>query len=153
MAASSRLDRLVKVLGAENLPPKLSKPGDNTEQSDETAKQDGANTDDSFSELQSVDDFLKENKSTENWWDATPKIPQIATKAPTRPVTSFFTSNGETHLEFDPRKGEPAPLGVSFSPFGAVTKFCYKFVKKDHQQLLATAFFAEGKIYDREWDM
>jgi hypothetical protein len=54
---------------------------------------------------------------------------------------------------FDPRKDEPSPLGLNFCPFIAVTKLPYMFVKKEFMQQIATAFFDEGKIWNREWDV
>ena len=145
---ASRIERLVKAIGEENLPPKLPQP--DTEELDPTAE-------DAFRNLQSVDDSLQQNDDSENWWDATPQIPQqpqqSTGQSQTKPIATPFFSQGEAHFEFDPRKGEVAPLGISFSPFGGVTKFCYKFVKKELVQPIATAFFDNSKIQNREWDL
>ena len=149
------MDRLIAVLGGEkNLPPQQPQPIENAQQANNTANENTSPTEDPFSKLPSVDDVLQDNHSTENWWDAKPQIQQpVSLSQSQRPAAIPFTSEGASHFEFDPRKGEPAPLGINFTPFGAVTKFCYKFVKRELQQPLATAFFDEGKIWNREWDM
>ncbi|KAK4552489.1 hypothetical protein LTR86_010333 [Recurvomyces mirabilis] len=49
--------------------------------------------------------------------------------------------------------GEPAPRGFAFTPFVAVTKFCYKYVPKQYSQALASAFWDSNKIYERGWDL
>ena len=139
--------------GEENLPPKLPEPDGTAQQDGEANKEAASTKEDPFSKLQSVDGFLEENREGDNWWDAKPQIPKAVSQTPSKPTVNSFTSQGETHFEFDPRRGEPASLGIGFSPFGAVTKFCYKFVKKGLQQPIATAFFDENKIWNREWDM
>lgn len=64
------------------------------------------------------------------------------------------TMSGDAHdFSFDSRGGQPAPLGICFCPFLAVTKYCYKFVPKKLMQPLATAFFDAEKIWSRDWDL
>nr|POE88143.1 putative nucleolar protein c2c4.08 [Quercus suber] len=57
------------------------------------------------------------------------------------------------NLELDPRCGEIAPLGIFFSPWQPVSRFCYRFVERRWQQTLATAFFDANKIWNRKWDL
>jgi hypothetical protein len=55
---------------------------------------------------------------------------------------------------FDIRKGESSTLGVSFVPFQALTKYCYKYIPTHLSQRVASAFFDANKIYDtRAWDL
>lgn len=72
-------------------------------------------------------------------------FPQAQTKA--------SPTNANATFELDPRYGEPAPLGISFCPWSPVARFCYKFVDREWQQTLASAFFDANKIWDREWDL
>ena len=65
----------------------------------------------------------------------------------------MISADGESTYPPDPRQGEPAPFGVRFCPFIAVTKLPYKFVNKQFMQQIATAFFDAGKIWNREWDV
>ncbi|GIZ39297.1 hypothetical protein CKM354_000268500 [Cercospora kikuchii] len=61
--------------------------------------------------------------------------------------------SADVKVPFDVKKGERLPAGTALSPFIAVTKYCYKYVPKQWSQTLATAFFDQDKIYDREWDI
>lgn len=72
--------------------------------------------------------------------------PKRKTSPPRAPAVNI---GARTALEL----GDPAPRGISFCPFIAVTKFCYKFVSREWMQSLATAFFDANKIYQREWEM
>ena len=74
--------------------------------------------------------------------------PQANIKLNPVPVMEY-----EDDIPFDAYKGEPAPLGVDFAPFVAVTKYCYKYVPKEFLQPMATAFFDADKIYRRDWDL
>lgn len=156
----SRMDRLVQLLGGdENLPPKFEPPATEPESESEPAQSDNVNIegvpgiDAAIEKLQSIDSFVQEQKEQPgNWWDAVPQLPKQTSQTQTQPVHPYL-SDGSVHFNFDSRKGEPAPLGLGFCPFTAVTKFCYKFVKREFQQPIATAFFDEGKIWNREWDL
>ena len=153
--APPRVDRLVKVLGGEeNLPAKLPRPSTDVQEADTEAKEVDLPKGD-FNSMQSVMNNFKhgELKDGEDWWNATPRLPQPAQPTQTEQNAPWYTDRGEVRFNFDPRKDEPAPLGISFSPFAAVAKFPYKFVKREFQQKIASAFFDEGKIYSREWDL
>lgn len=65
--------------------------------------------------------------------------------APAAPDGEDFT--------IDKRKGEFSPLGMCFTPFVALTKYCYKFVDRGWNQPIASAFFDKGKIFRRSWDL
>jgi hypothetical protein len=144
MASQSRVDRLIKVLGGEeNLPPKLPKPAEITV----PPKENEAATDSTL-DLHPIDEFLKREPTanSEDWWNRAPKVvqPVHSSQQQTRPRVP----SGDTDTIM-----RPAPLGISFCPLLAVTKFPYKFVKKESMQQIATAFFDEGKIWNREWEV
>ena len=141
---ASRMDRLIKVLGGEeNLPPKLPQPAGVTPQ--QQTDQD----------IQPIDDFLQEQPRSQGseWWNATSKIAQPVPLSQSHTTSAAISSLGPMSYPFDPRKDEPAPLGLNFCPFIAITKLPYKFVKREFMQGIATAFFDEGKIWSREWDV
>jgi hypothetical protein len=137
--SSSRIDRLLVILGgAENLPPKTSP------------------------SLARTDELPPEK--------TTGVAPPSTNSSQTRNPESFKASANPTahnsiikhdshvsaaaHRPFDGRKGEASALGVSFVPFLALTKYCYKYVPKDLSQIIASAFFDSNKIYNnREWDL
>jgi hypothetical protein len=52
----------------------------------------------------------------------------------------------------DLKKGQLA-TEKSFAPLLAVSRFPYKFCDFKHKQDIASAFFDEGKFWDREWDL
>lgn len=79
--------------------------------------------------------------------------PQIQPSKPAAAAPAMLSSDGEDDFLLDSRKGEPAPRGINFVPFIAVTKYCYKFVPKKWMQPLASAFFDADKIYTRDWDL
>lgn len=56
-------------------------------------------------------------------------------------------------IPFDNRKGQPAPLGINFVPFIALTKWCYTYAPPHLLQAFASAFFDADKIYARDWDL
>ena len=144
MASQSRVDRLIKVLGGEeNLPLKLPQP---TETIIPPPENEAATDDKQI--LQPIDDFLKQEAATngEGWWNRAPKIVQPAPSS--QHQTRRIVPSGDTDAVM-----RPAPLGMSFCPLLAVTKFPYKFVKKEFMQQIATVFFDEGKIWNREWEL
>ena len=145
---ASRLERLVKHVGEENLPPKLA-------QATQPEVTDGPTEENPINKLQSVEDFAQQHDDSNEWWNATPQLPQPPPKQPqTKPAAVPFTSNnGGLKFSSDTAKGAPAPLGLPFTPTGAVFKFCYKFVRKELTQRIASAFFDESKIQNREWDV
>jgi hypothetical protein len=139
----SRMDWLINALGGEeNLPPKLP-----TRQPAQDVVEETVNNEDPGNA--SKEDDVQQEDEQDAWWNATPRLPRQITRQSATPAMPSY--NGS--FDFDSRKGEPAPRGIAFSPFLAVTKFCYKFVKRQFQQQLATAFFDAGKIWNREWDL
>lgn len=145
----SRMDRLIKALGGEdNLPPKLAQAAAIVpqQQSDNPTNQG----------IQPIEDLLDEHsqsQGTTDWWNVTPELPQPVSQTQAQTTSLVTPLAGSMSYYFDPRKDEPAPLGLNFCPFIAVTKLPYKFVKKEFMQGIATAFFDEGKIWGREWDV
>lgn len=133
MAGSSRIDRFAKLVGGEeNLPPKIVEKETTAEASPDAAKETAP--------------------AVDEWWNAEPQLPQQ--HPPSHPAAESLNSlHDMAHFDLDPRQGQPAPLGITFAPFAAVTKFCYLFVGDDLRQPLATAFFDAGKIFTREWDL
>lgn len=126
-APPSRLERLVKVIGEQNLPAKLPQPAQPVNQSVSNTEANESDTPaDPFSKLQSVDNFIQEQNS-ENWWDFNLTIPQPVKQVPSVQVPTAAPApyNRGMTFEFDSRVGQPAPLGISFTPFLAVTRFPY----------------------------
>lgn len=124
-APASRLERLVRFIGEENLPPKL--PAITVTPVEELAEAKKIETSpvDPIDNLQTADDFIKEQEGTsENWWDALPtQTKAVKVNKPqsqqAKPATMSYGGEG---FEFDERCGDKAPLGISFAPFQAVTK-------------------------------
>jgi len=141
---ASRIERFLRLIGGEqNLPPKLPQApppsAPTAEESNDVSMQ--ASNEPSTTESPTSTEIAEPNSQT-----AAPQtIP---------PASNLGQLNvADVDLTWDERLGEPAPLGIDFSPFGAVSKFCYKFVAREFQQPLATAFFDAGKIFARDWDL
>lgn len=146
--------------GDQNLPPisaASSKPS--------TTKENPTSIPDEFEKLPSVEEVIAECErenaayrcqnlalfpsSTQSQANSLQQIAQAEIPIPALAMQELTSSD----LLLDPRAGEPAPQGISFTPFLAVTKFCYKFVPRTYQQPLATAFFDANKVWCREWDL
>lgn len=138
--------------GKDNLPPKLPTPppslqpaSDNYVHSNESPK----DIVDAFGNLKTYDDFVTSGPALHTKSQAV--RPQHRNIDPSRGERSGDADSGDFTL--DPRKGEPASIGTSLCPFLAITKFPYKYVDTSFRQPIATAFFDQGKIYDRKWDL
>ncbi|EME48926.1 hypothetical protein DOTSEDRAFT_58207 [Dothistroma septosporum NZE10] len=135
----SRLDRLIALLGGEeNLPEKLPEPapyGETVKEEDEEQEQEGQ-----------PPPIIR---------DLNPQPLRYPQPLPQQKITlnPVHVMESEDDIPFDSGKGEPAPLGVEFATFGAVTKYCYKYVPRELMQPLATAYFDADKIYRRDWDL
>lgn len=81
----------------------------------------------------------------------TARLREIQTRDLAR--ASIPMASYDSDLSFDTRKGQPAPLGINFVPFIAVTKWCYTFAPSHLLQRFASAFFDADKIYARDWDL
>lgn len=135
----SRVHRLLVILGgAENLSPKILP---SLTKADESPPKETAC-------VASVSINSTQAKESEGFKaSATPTAPPSIVKQDSH-------TSEVAHYPFDVRKGEASALGVSFVPFLALTKYCYKYVPRDLSQKIASAFFDTNKIYNnREWDL
>lgn len=65
------------------------------------------------------------------------KLPKLATKLA---VTNL-------------RRGDLVSAQQHFTPIHALAKYPYKFCNRAHKQDVASAFFDQGKFWEREWDL
>jgi hypothetical protein len=145
---ASPFDTFLKLLGGEaNLPRKLTPPPPSPPPPPPTAQ---PATDDVYQseEYQSLPPSTGPDSSTNSPLTPTHSRPLSHVNL----VNPVFMPLGGT-FAFDEKKGEPAPVGLSFCPFIAVTKYCYKFAPRNWSQPLATAFFDSDKIYARDWHL
>ncbi|KAK5125341.1 hypothetical protein LTR85_000450 [Meristemomyces frigidus] len=151
------MERFVTLIGGEdNLPPKVLPTPDAPAGAENEQK-----AEDNMSNLPSVEAVIAEDILMQRVLKHNASLPASTPENVYPTIRTQFTpeiaqpplSTGSADLSIDPRRGEAAPLGISFSPFGAVMKFCYKFVSREYQQPLATAFFDANKIYTRNWDL
>jgi hypothetical protein len=136
--SSSRIDRLLVILGDDEKLPNISPSFNETD--DSPPKEDTGAAPVSINSAQTRDSEASEASAT---LTAQPSI-----------VRQDSQTSKVAHHPFDGRKGEASALGISFVPFLALTKYCYKYVPRDLSQSIASAFFDANKIYDnREWDL
>ncbi|TKA74428.1 hypothetical protein B0A55_06208 [Friedmanniomyces simplex] len=152
---ASGIERFLTLIGGEaNLPPELppqAQPATTIPTQDEPSE----DSEDPFSGLPSVQEVIEQEVAAEEAARAHSAKPQVHTQPQFTP--KFLPSSASPLSDADAHSqmpmGEPAPRGISFSPFIAVTRFCYKFVSHQWSQPLATAFFDANKIYHRAWDI
>ena len=53
----------------------------------------------------------------------------------------------------DLQRGDLASPRHHFTPIQALAKYPYKYCNKIHMQDIASAFFDQGKFWEREWDL
>jgi hypothetical protein len=53
----------------------------------------------------------------------------------------------------DLKSGDLTAAEHHFTPIVALAKYPYKFCNKAHSQDIASAFFDQGKFWNREWDL
>jgi len=153
---SSSVERFVAMMGGEaNLPPEIVQGAENNAP-DTTHKEPAKENKDSYDNLPSVDEVIKQNQ--ENEQAARLRRLELRDRVDsTTDVTALVLPYTQTDPGAEPslKLGETAPKGIHFSPFLAVTKFCYNpnFVNGKWRQPFATAFFDAEKIYLRQWDM
>ncbi|WPG98590.1 Hypothetical protein R9X50_00138300 [Acrodontium crateriforme] len=135
----SRLDRLKAAIGTENMPPKLPQYTP-TERSHKKTL---------ISHLPTIEQHFT---TSPNLAKST-NPPTSSVKKSSPPVAMASCNHVEPDTSFHPRCGELAPRGIFFIPFIAVTKFCYTYVRHEHQQDVASALFDAGKIWMRKWDL
>lgn len=98
---------------------------------------------DAFGNLQTYDAFVT----------ATPFPAPSAPSYDNRHARISVKETSEGDFTLDARMNELSDVGMCFCPFLAITKFPYKYVDSAFRQPIATAFFDEGKIYNRSWDL
>lgn len=154
------MERFINLVGGkQNLPPKMPPPPKSNPAEAPAPNQE------EFDQLPSVDEALMAtNADQEKGIASTYKPTSQPVKhnnhndqpdiRPNKPVAAPVPRDiSSDELALDARAGEPAPRGMKFCPFLAVTKFCYKFAPRNLQQPLATAFFDGNKVWNREWDL
>ena len=144
--------------GRHNLPQKLppksptKEPTSNIEDDEEPELN---NIVDAFGNLQTYDSFVTSQLTSQPF--PAPPAPAYDNRHAQNLSHSSRdqgrTCDALTDFTLDSRKDEPSPPGMSFCPFLAVTKFPYKYVEGSFRQPIATAFFDEGKIYNRSWHL
>lgn len=109
-----------------------------------------------FGELETKDDFRSQQPQP---WCTVPLRP-LPVKAANNASESQKTSQPvspkidlDGSFELDPRTGDPAPLGINFSPLLGIIRFPYKFVSKVYMQPIASQFFDQEKVWNRGWDL
>jgi hypothetical protein len=163
--ADERFDIYTRLMGGKhNLPPKLPTPSPSSHPTTTSSGQPATDLDteaanpgkivDAFGNLQTYDDFVAAHPFP------APPAPAYDNRHAGKPQQNNSSVHsrgitGEAHTDFtlDSRKDEPSELGMSFCPFLAITKFPYKYADPALRQPIATAFFDEGKIYNRSWDL
>lgn len=153
--------------GKHNLPPRLPTPPPSVHPTPITSDHPPTSNDDetvnpgkildAFGNLQTYDDFVTAHPFPAPHapaYDSRHAVKVQQTNTSSRPVAGR-TNEPDVDIDFalDPRKDEPSELGMSFCPFLAITKFPYKYVESAFRQPIATAFFDEGKIYNRSWEL
>jgi hypothetical protein len=85
--------------------------------------------------------LLKDAESSYN-----PKsLPKPTTTTPPKPATPLPSNNLN--------RGDLASATQHYSPIVALSKYPYKWCGKTHTQIIASAFFDQGKFWAREWDL
>ncbi|KAK3664746.1 hypothetical protein LTR22_004333 [Elasticomyces elasticus] len=148
--ATSGIERFISMMGGEaNLPPEV-KEADRKIIAAPTEQ--AKDHDDPFEGLPTVEEVIEKNRIMAE--EARARRPKQQVNLAVQPgfiSSSNTATSNESVLHM--HLGDAAPRGISFSPFIAVTRFCFKFVSDRWRQPLATAFFDAKKIYDRPWDI
>jgi hypothetical protein len=69
------------------------------------------------------------------------------------PLTTRPAGLAATLPATDLNRGDLAAAQHHFAPILALAKYPYKFCNKSHSQDIASAFFDQGKFWNREWDL
>ncbi|KAE8825468.1 hypothetical protein PTNB73_08468 [Pyrenophora teres f. teres] len=71
-----------------------------------------------------------------------------------RLTTAPYPPSGATKLPaIDLQRGDLASARNHYTPIQALAKYPYKYCEKTHMQGIASAFFDQGKFWEREWDL
>jgi hypothetical protein len=71
----------------------------------------------------------------------------------TTPLTTMPASLAAALPATDLNRGDLAAAQHHFTPILALAKYPYKFCNKSQSQDIASAFFDQGKFWNREWDL
>lgn len=155
MHTASRVDRLVDLLNAQHcMPAKLRSPSPTPERVATTLHPGDDHGDGRHNHRSNVTCAHPSESTTESPASAPLGPTPVQVDARANAFSERTPPIADLNSSFDDRKGEPAPRGLSFSPFIAVTRYCYKFLPRPLGQQVATALFDGNKIYDqREWDL
>lgn len=150
MSSLDRFDVYTQLMGGKhNLPEKLPSPSlspsrtATTKDPPASEEADPSQIVDAFGNLQTYDAFVT----------ATPFPAPSAPAYDNRHARTSGKETSEGDFTLDARMNELSDVDMCFCPFLAITKFPYKYVDSAFRQPIATAFFDEGKIYNRSWDL
>lgn len=166
MASSARLDRLRKLIGPdlEVLPDRPVSPDTDANSANDDAS--GGVL------LEPTPSYVSASKQTaSNEADASIKTPSAVNTDRRfvwiKGVESSFSPNldsmrpttapppsGDTKLPaIYLQRGDLASARNHYTPIQALAKYPYKYCNKSHMQAIASAFFDQGKFWEREWDL
>ena len=70
-----------------------------------------------------------------------------------RPMTAPPPSGATKLPAIDLQRGDLASARNHYTPIQALAKYPYKYCNKNRMQAIASAFFDQGKFWEREWDL
>lgn len=155
---TNRFEVFTRLMGGEdNLPPRLPTPPQASSASIDASTTTGHEDEtsapkkltDAFGNLhvRDLDDYLGTTAFP------VPSAPAYDNRHNRQSNAPVRNPDKQVNLTLDPRKGEPSDLGMSFCTFVAFSKFPYKYVEQTFLQQIATVFFDQNKLFDRDWDM
>ena len=167
MAAAARLERLRKLVQADvdalpdrNMSPQWGVTGDDDEATGgvslepqqlqpPTGKQTSTNGADTY--LKEAQSNNKENPERRFVWVKDAESSYNPKTASMRPATAPPPASALPVTDL--QRGDLVSARHCFTPILALAKYPYKFCNQNHMQEIASAFFDQGKFWQREWDL